>query len=212
MNQINLITQIQPNYFEETVRPVVLDAIRTPAIIDFAVANAFRHDNGFIKISLIGRAKNSIGIRLHFWEPRSTDSNIHTHKWGMRSWILSGEIEARTFVESEKMGDRYKKWLFRSDSPGEYALDCLADVNLIETNTYTYTAGTSYAMDVGDIHQISRISSPGAVTVIATTPEIISAAAVYNRNYLPSGKHTIEQIDRDEVLRCLLQAAELVSL
>jgi hypothetical protein len=57
--------------------------------------NSYGHPN-FTKISLSAPGGNE-NVRLHVW--KEDDSNFHTHRWDMKSTIISGSYTTELFEE-----------------------------------------------------------------------------------------------------------------
>jgi hypothetical protein len=128
------------------------------------------HPLGFFACTLL--AEGSRKIRLHFWPidggaPQSSDCQIHDHLFEFRSWVLCGSVENVEYTSSQ---DGQEFAVYRTEYSG-YASTLTktgAARKLSVQQRYIYSAGSSYEIAAGVLHETVRIGAKPACTVLVT--------------------------------------------
>lgn len=116
------------------------------------------HENGFIQLDL------DFPWRLHVWpehgrgfKKQATDSPIHNHMWGFRSWTLYGRIHDVGYdvIPTRRLdsGDKASGFLHEFHVVKEGKLHSVQDFCLAHRRTrHTIAAGGTYRMEAGVFH------------------------------------------------------------
>ncbi|MEU8633235.1 hypothetical protein AB0C38_13765 [Amycolatopsis sp. NPDC048633] len=128
-----------------------------------------KHALGFVQIRL-GNI-NGKAIRLHLWSRESVltsvsaGSEIHSHPWPLRSFVLCGSINNRIYevVESDSGTDELYKVERHGKRVHHTRLHVRVSWKIVSTRLIH--AGSSYAIDVSTFHSTDFAES-GSLTLI----------------------------------------------
>lgn len=188
---------------------LINSALSDPLIMQTVVEKSVEHDNGFLKIVLRERDGSNYGLRIHKWKPDASDSNIHTHRWSMISFILQGGYDAHQYEEAVD-GDSYYSYNFQPDNNGNYSLDLQKKVCLKKILRMQYIKGDSYQLKQGDIHEIYKVGNKGALTAIISWGEDSDTAKVYSSEKIEEAQSVQRKLSIDEIKACLNEVGHLI--
>ncbi len=194
------------------IKEMLLDAryLIEKALTDFdflaAVVNdSTRHDNGFDKIVLRGRGEKIMGCRVHAWKPDSQDSNIHSHRWDMLSYILDGSYEASEYSLSHNkdVGEIFYKYKFSPTLENQYSLTLQGQEQLLKAPSKILSPNDFYVMKIGELHKVEKVSSEGALTLVFSWGTDAKTANVYSQNIISEFHSNQKALQQTHVLNLL---------
>jgi hypothetical protein len=193
------------------VKTLILTALGDNAAIEAIVRDSVEHDNGFQKIVLQERGLGRIGCRIHAWHAGYADSNVHTHRWDMASFILDGDYTAAEFTVG-LTGTFYHRYAFRTKEVTDYSLAYKKMDVLCETGRKTYKKGDHYILPKGALHKIGKVSEKGALTVMLSWGDELEEARVYSQTKLTQLGSSQKPLTKPEVENRLRQVIEQIQL
>jgi hypothetical protein len=154
------------------------------------------HGNGFIQLPL------SANKRLHVWDrhlPPIEDHNatIHDHTWKMRSQVLAGRLEHRTYdarvhgtfaIETPWTIFELEGTQSGRSKPKADGYPC----SLTLTGTYEMSSGSSYFFDRNKLHESYSVADR-TVTIIEKFPEPDDFK--FPRVVAPRGQRPVDAFD-----------------
>lgn len=177
---MNYNSEYLQNWIKTEGKILIEKILSSESLLQEVASQSVEHDNGFEKIVLKHRDEKNFGIRIHNWRPGMSDSNIHSHRWNMASFILDGGYFAADYKESDN-GDIFTKYHFSPNSVENYTLTSLGNMCLTENHSQFYKKGDFYTMLQGDIHRITKVGEEGALTIILSWGENKIGANVYSQ-------------------------------
>lgn len=141
---------------------------------------AYRHPNGFTKIRLASLNDFGWAVRLHMWAARSSDSDIHSHRWSFASRILSGRLTEDTYRLITRKGI-YRRYCCSPSVEGRYSLSFQGECDVELTGRNRYQQGASYERDAETLHLSYTDSASRAITLFIQGPERESSTTVIRR-------------------------------
>jgi hypothetical protein len=142
---------------------------------------AYRHPNGFIKIRLASLRDLGWAVRLHMWAERSSDYDIHSHRWDFASRVLSGILMEDTYQLTASRG-LYRRYRCSPSIEGRYALDLQGECDVELASRNRYHQGISYTRDAEVLHQSYTDSTSRAMTLFIQGPEREASTTVIRRS------------------------------
>lgn len=138
------------------------------------------HPLGFIACTLL--TEGSLKLRLHYWPARggaqqSPECQIHDHLFEFQSWVLSGAVENIEYVEGA-YGTEYSVYETEYHDDQSILTKTGRVLPLIESSRTIFSAGTSYSVRAGTLHETVRVGSAPAFTVLITRDVSDSAPLV----------------------------------
>ena len=128
------------------------------------------HPLGFFACTLF--AEGTRKVRLHFWPleggaPQSPDCQIHDHIFEFRSWVFGGSVENIEYLHSTE-GIEYA--VYRTDYSDSISTLTKTDASLrlVVLRRCTYSAGSSYEVPSGVLHETARVGPGPAFTLLVT--------------------------------------------
>jgi hypothetical protein len=135
------------------------------------------HPLGFVACTLISDGTRK--VRLHYWPltggaQQSPEHQIHNHIFEFRSWIFAGSVENVEYITSQEGKEfaLYQTEYFGSQST---IIKTNTTLRLAERDRRTFSAGTSYSMQAGVLHETFRVGDEPAFTALVTN-EVSNAA------------------------------------
>lgn len=204
-NKENIKTELSLN-----IKNIVEAALHDPQLLQEVIDNSVEHDNGFLKIVLQERSENFNGYRIHFWKPGAFDSNIHSHRWNMASFILDGGYSASEFIES-KEGNPYHSYTFEPINNNNYKLFSMGLSHLNTLSTKNFKKNDSYEMLKGEIHKICKVGDKGAVSAMITWGDADKTAKVFSSSRINEFTSSQRPLLRGEVIERLHKTLDLLN-
>lgn len=172
-----------------------------------------KHVLGFFVAHLY--SKNQFSVRLHFWPHRLIPLKpvwpIHTHRWMLKSLVLSGELENTTYeLITGASNYRIYKVMYGERDSIRQAEDKLVRARIADR--HTYGPGDQYIVAEGDFHSTRLIKGP-ALSLVQTGPEGLQPPYVLGDSSSKSEyrykRSTIAKKEREEVIRHIRSVADL---
>ncbi len=159
------------------------------------------HPLGFYACTLI--AEGTRKIRLHFWPtdegaPQSQDFQIHDHLFAFRSWVLSGAVENVEYTTSPG-GQKFSVYRTEYIEHASTLTKTSAARTLSVQRRYTYSAGSSYEVAAGTLHETIRIGTQPAITVLSTS-DVSNSSPIVLGPTDGSDRYTFQRAEIDETL------------
>jgi hypothetical protein len=135
------------------------------------------HPLGFLACTLL--TEETRKIRLHYWPlaggaQQSPECQIHDHLFEFRSWVLGGTIENAEYVVSPE-GKEFSVYHTEYSDHRSTLTKTSSTVRLSVLRRRTYSAGSSYEVAAGVLHETVRTGTEPAFTVLVTN-DVSSAA------------------------------------
>lgn len=172
--------------------------LEDPTQLESVASRSLEHDNGFCKIVLIERTADDFGCRIHHWKPGTSDSNIHSHRWNMKAFILNGGYIASNYQESKK-GSSYFEYEFKPVDNHNYRLFSNGIAYLNEYQNKHYRKGDCYEIAKGEIHKICKVDNEGAITAVISWGAENNNALVFSSSELEEYTSSQRILAMDEV-------------
>lgn len=138
------------------------------------------HPLGFIACTLLVEGKRK--LRLHYWPltggaQQSPECQIHDHLFEFRSWVLAGAIENVEYILSPS-GEEFAE--YRAEYSGDHSILTKTGkrLRLAEHSRCTYSAGSTYAVKSGVLHETVLVGNQPACTILLTNDVSASAPLV----------------------------------
>jgi len=138
------------------------------------------HPLGFLACTLLDEGTRK--FRLHYWpveggSQQSPECQIHDHLFEFRSWVLAGSVENIEYAESSE-GQEFSA--YRTEYVGDRSTLTKTDrtLRLSELKRCTFSAGSSYAVPAGVLHETTRVGAEPAFTALVTTDVYTTAPLV----------------------------------
>ena len=135
------------------------------------------HPLGFIACTLLTEGTRK--LRLHYWPlagaaQQSPECQIHDHLFEFKSWVLAGAVENVEYIAAP---DGVEFSVYRTEYAGDRSIlsKTGATLRLAEQTRHEYTAGLSYSVQAGVLHETVRGGTDAAFTALLTND--VSAAA-----------------------------------
>jgi len=121
------------------------------------------HSNGFRKI-LLRSFDDGSRLRLHLWED-TAEQNIHDHRWGFTSLVLTGGIEERLYARSDDLMHEFNVYKHT-----RFGLEHLPETcRMAEIQLSRHPAGSIYQRGIGVVH-LARPYISRTASIVATDP------------------------------------------
>ena len=149
--------------------------------------------------------------RLHVWDPRFAVEDVtdmHTHPWDMRSYVVSGEVRQHRYARHPFQGER-EEWTEQAITCGAGGGVCGGPVQvfLAREPVEVYGPGESYSQTYNEIHSTSP--EPGTVTLIErTVPEDgdpDTAYVYYRGEWVSAEPRKAEVMEVNEIVNSALE-------
>jgi hypothetical protein len=168
--------------------------------------NSYGHPN-FTKISLSAPGSNE-NVRLHVW--KEDDSNFHTHRWDMKSTIISGSYTTELFEEVDAADATPVNKFYCSDGiKGIYDISPMGRASIRLLRQITLTPGGSYSMAAGEIHRVSQIEQ--VVSLVECGPALFDHSIIYSQKPEPDNEPDSTVLTAEEVQIAIRNAVEAIS-
>jgi len=155
--------------------------IQEPELLATIAARSYWHGNGFLKIVLLDAGYK---LRLHIWfTGTSCEENIHSHRWGFASHILTGTLKSELWTDAandEAMQQQNSQlqtneYLYTAKHQcGQQAIaarkQIIGTACLQKLQNIAQTAGASYVMTPNQLHRIKHPGQELVATIICTAP------------------------------------------
>jgi len=128
------------------------------------------HPLGFISCTFI--TEGAFNARLHIWPVnekiiQDEDIQIHDHIFDFRSWVLTGQIQ-NTELSISSDGEPFAMYSTSYDQNKSTLKKLDKSIRIKPTKTTRHSAGSTYSIKAGQLHQTQRIGRDAAVTVLIT--------------------------------------------
>jgi hypothetical protein len=162
---------------------------RTPRYVDESPV-AYRHPNGFTKIRLASLSDYGWAVRLHVWDRKSSDCDIHSHRWNFASRILAGTLTEETYELAIGTGE-YAAYHCAPSVAGRYSLEFRQNCDVRLINRDQYGRGASYHRDAETLHMAYISSASQGVTLFIQGSERASSTRVIRRSTSNTEKNLV---------------------
>lgn len=162
------------------------------------------HPLGFIASTIM--VEGGVKARVHVWpviklKEQSSDCMVHDHVFEFTSWVLAGAVENIDYPKF-KIGSGRSTYAATYSGSKSILTKTEALVDLGEPVKKIITAGGSYKVTAGCLHETRQVGDFGAVTVLITHDADIVSPMVVG---LVEGDYSYE-FDR-----CLISGEDLIS-
>lgn len=128
------------------------------------------HPLGFFACTLLTEGDRK--LRLHYWPieggaPQSPECQIHDHRFEFRSWVLAGAVENIGYVVSAA-GREFSLYQAEYVDNRSILIKTARSLQLFEVSRCTFSAGSSYVLPAGALHETARVGTEAALTVLIT--------------------------------------------
>lgn len=128
--------------------------------------NAYRHDNGFVKLMLIDN-RPDYAVRLHIWPPNiMSDSSIHNHPWDLNGLVVTGKYTWDIYQEVEKPSELNLYECKYSDDYQEHKFTYIRGVHMTNVLKFDMKKGCLYSSKKYLYHKISKSNKDLAATLM----------------------------------------------
>lgn len=186
------------------IQEIASKASESSAFLRSLASRSYRHPNGFIKITLEIDSAGA-AVRLHHWIQSQEESNLHSHRWNMRSRILRGFYRARDFVEHPSGLERFRHYC--SDNVnGQYLVRLDGPACLTVTRDEVYRSGDVYDLNAGDVHHVLEFSPENVLSLVCCSSPRSDHSYIYTETPDAPYNESFAPISSD-VLQSILQKA-----
>lgn len=145
---------------------------------------SLKHENGFIKISLL-KLSNGAQLRLHVYPTGEfVDSTIHAHRWDLSSYVIDGHLNCinYSFQKTDSGGDMLLDLSDESDGVKSSSVKYIGQA--LPESSYDVVTGSGHFLDYRKLHRVSKSAGAGAITLMLSGPpradsSTISAKQLY---------------------------------
>jgi hypothetical protein len=128
------------------------------------------HPLGFLACTLL--VEGARKFRLHYWPiasavQQSPECQIHDHLFEFTSWVLAGSVENIEYGASST-GPEYAAYQTEYARDQSTLIKTTRTLRLVEISRRTFSAGSSYVVPAGVLHETVRIGPDPACTVLVT--------------------------------------------
>jgi len=151
-----------PTWTTDTIRQVLKD----PDHLAEIAQQSFAHPNGFDSIPLENRHP-TYRVRLHVWWPDAplVTEDVHNHAWSFASRVLSGELNFKTYRESDT-GQQYFHYPWRIGHRATYDSSAVKTVNLAMTLDACFIENLCYSFDLNELHRVAPVKTERPVSTL----------------------------------------------
>ncbi len=184
---------------EGPLASVLEESVETRSALLAFTRDAYRHDNGFVKIVLRDPRLGPRRVRIHVWPETSPGrGNIHNHCWDFTSYVISGALKYEEFEESP---DGFDSMHFRYPPSGglDYVLQELGPARLSMVEAGSWSAGDVYQLAAETLHWTQAVHGLGATTVLVADGHRRQMADVYLEGHSLPQRFGSDTIDPDAV-------------
>ena len=170
----------------------------------------YRHPNGFTKVKLARLAGSDWSVRLHLWDPGAEDSDIHDHRWGFASYVMSGSIAERRYEIAPGVGQSLM-YNCSASLDGSYLLTGarMCDPRLVAEDIYE--AGSSYQRDPATMHRAMANGGRPAVTLFVQGAEVKNSTTVVRQRDASTNSPLTSRCSASELLDELRNFLDLIA-
>jgi len=147
--------------------------------------NSTIHSNDFSKIVL---AKyNGIKLRFHIWNFKEVNQyhEPHNHRWGFKSYILTGTMVNRIMIEDNNKEKTFLKCKSNPMKIGEKRnYEIIDKVGMSKVEDFIFKSGDIYQMEANTIH-IAKIPKNNTTSTLFITK---NPSREYSDLYMPNLK------------------------
>jgi hypothetical protein len=157
-----------PSWTADTIRRILNDRDHLTEI----AAKSLAHPNGFDSIPLEVNLPH-YRVRLHVWWPEIflVTEDIHNHAWSFASRILSGELNFKTYRESNA-GMPFFHYPWHYGEKGTYNGSEVERVGLATTFDACFTKTMYYSFDLNELHRVAPIKTDRPVATLVLTGKL----------------------------------------
>ncbi|MEJ2852824.1 MULTISPECIES: hypothetical protein [unclassified Saccharothrix] len=183
----------------ETVERVIDDL----GMVRRVAEASYRHDNGFTKVVL--GTRDNARIRFHVWATaRTSESNVHNHRWDFASMVLAGALDMEYYEVLDRDTDpgsldvvELEAFRYVPRGGGPYDLRPLGPVLAARTSATTGEAGYRYHLRHHRLHRVTAPVTP-AVTCFLSAPAATDHTTVLRHPTAPPEDGRVERLTVEE--------------
>ena len=138
---------------------------------------AYQHPNGFTKIRLASLSDSGWSVRVHVWTERSSDRDVHSHRWNFASRVLSGNLTEKRYQLIRGTGG-WEMYRCAPSVMGLYSLQLERECDIRLVSEDLYRTGGSYQRDADILHTAHSGSGSPTVTIFVQGSERTSFTTV----------------------------------
>ncbi len=190
----------------ELLRSAIELVINDSVLLKEVSNRSYFHKNGFLKVLLIDmRPKYS--VRLHIWPTEQfSETDIHDHPWSMTGLVLNGSCNWNIFEEcqdSESLKKRYICNYLNNYSGHSFKEEDPIFMSLVQV--VTYSEGDFFDFSHKDFHNIAKLNSDPADSIVITGENISEYAQVITSREIETDKVIFNSAIDDFLLKkCLI--------
>ena len=175
-------------------------------------ADVYRHENGFVKVTLGSFFHRQ--IRVHLWDQGHdwSVSNIHSHRHPILSRIVAGSFE-ETRWQPHASGVSLRRYAFKPGTPGQLELVECGSISLRSDAVRVRRAGHLYSIPVDEFHTVRPLVLP-TITVFTQDLSVYNEAMVASDRLLAAVRRPqlMEASARKAVYDILSEQISLIQL
>lgn len=135
-------------------------------VLSDLVNNAYRHDNGFVKLMLIDN-RPDYAVRLHIWPSNiMSDSSIHNHPWDLNGLVVTGKYTWDIYQEVEKPSELNLYECKYSDDYQEHNFTYIRGIYMTNILRFDMAKGCLYSSKKHLYHKITKSNKDLAATIM----------------------------------------------
>lgn len=135
-------------------------------VLSDLVNNAYRHDNGFVKLMLIDN-RPDYAVRLHIWPSNiMSDSSIHNHPWDLNGLVVTGKYTWDIYQEVEKPSELNLYECKYSDDYQEHKFTYIRGIYMTNILRFDMAKGCLYSSKKHLYHKITKSNKDLAATIM----------------------------------------------
>ncbi len=161
----NYVSIINEHLGDKSQQIAFLENFTSKIDKNIRTGKSLNHENGFTKISMY-KFSSGAQLRLHIFPLHEfIDSSIHSHRWNLSSYILSGEMKCKNFRLITE-NDEHKIFKFYDEIGGTKQCELDSKVGLVSDAQYVLFKGCSHFLNFKVMHQISKTFGSRTVSLM----------------------------------------------
>lgn len=146
------------------------------------------HGIGFMKHTLLESLSAGKDRRIHLWHPDlakiGIESNIHTHRWRLRSTILYGSITNCNVHVQEDPNGNWEKWVHGNSKIIKESSSVVGHYMIHSVDYHKYNANDTYSLERDRWHY--TIANEPAITLLERSQITdCCSAALVQKGHVP---------------------------
>ncbi len=169
------------------------------------------HPNGFLKLRLASQPGRWT-LRLHIWNHRGAEAQVHSHQWNFASRLLSGGMRTRIYAAPPDPDGEWMRLACRRTKAHGYEFRPIGRCSLIRQRETEFRHGDSYLQDHRWLHTLETSGAISLVTIVLQGHDVTRWSDVVAKGgEAQPRKVPVRALERAEIEEALSRASTLLS-